>query len=71
MKVLQTQTIRSIESTLTKNDDEFVLRFTNKGARDAFARWLDSLQADARQSSGERYEKVRRQMDSSDVAQIE
>ncbi|MDD2657722.1 MAG: hypothetical protein PHD04_03645 [Candidatus Pacebacteria bacterium] len=65
MKVLQTQTIRGIESTLTKNDDEFVIRFNSKRARDAFARWLVALQADAKRSPVERFDAVRKRMDAS------
>ncbi|OYV26990.1 MAG: hypothetical protein B7W98_02775 [Parcubacteria group bacterium 20-58-5] len=64
MRVLSTGTVRSITGTLTKNDDGLVIHFANKGSRDAFARWLSELQGDASRTPAERYELVRRQMDS-------
>jgi hypothetical protein len=63
--VLTTETIRGMEFR-TKNDDEMVIWFPgSKRNRDAFALWLRDLREDAVKSPAERYEVVRRQMDSS------
>lgn len=62
--VLTTDAVRAIVSMLAKNDDELVIRFRDKINRDAFARWLRGLQADAAESPAERYEVVRQQMNS-------